>query len=297
MINQLRRFERMKKIQSHFSYNKRQRNGIFFLLLIIVSLQSIFFFFDFSSDEVVANSSIEITAFQKEMDSLRLVEVEKSKPKIYPFNPNYITDFKGYQLGMSVEEIDRLLAYRAKGLFVNSTKQFQDVTKVNDSLLNAISSYFKFPDWVSSSKKKVFEKPAKEVIVVKDINQVTAEDLKIVNGIGDKLSVRIISYRNKLQGFSFNNQLYEVWYLDTLVANKVLTRFQVIELPIIKKINVNTASFKEVLAIVYLDYELTKKIFNYKDEVAEIQSIDELKKIEGFPLDKFDRIALYLQAK
>jgi len=77
----------------------------------------------------------------------------------------------------------------------------------------------------------------------------------------------------------------------------VLTRFQVIELPIIQKINVNTASFKEVLAIVYLDYELTKKIFNYKDEVAEIQSIDELKKIEGFPLDKFDRIALYLQAK
>jgi len=76
MINQLRRFERMKKIRSYFEYNNRQRNGIFFLLLIIVSLQSIFFFFDFSSDEVVANSSIEITAFQKEMDSLRLVEVK-----------------------------------------------------------------------------------------------------------------------------------------------------------------------------------------------------------------------------
>ena len=287
----------MNFFKSHFSYNKRQRNGIFFLLLIIVSLQSIFFFFDFSSETVIDDSSVEILAFQNEMDSLRLTAIEKSKPEIYPFNPNYITDFKGYQLGMSVQEIDRLLAYREKGFFVNSTKQFQEVTRVNDSLLNTISLYFKFPDWVSSSKKKVFEKPAKEILVLKDINQVTAEDLKIVNGIGDKLSARIISYRDKLQGFSFNNQLYEVWYLDTLVANKVLTRFQVIEQPIIKKINVNTASFKEVLAIVYLDYELTKKIFNYKDEVAEIQSINELKKIEGFPLDKFDRIALYLQAK
>ena len=287
----------MNFFKSHFSYNKRQRNGIFFLLLIIVSLQSIFFFFDFSSETVIDDSSVEILAFQNEMDSLRLIAIEKSKLEIYPFNPNYITDFKGYQLGMSVQEIDRLLAYREKGFFVNSTKQFQEVTRVNDSLLNTISLYFKFPDWVSSSKKKVFEKPAKEILVLKDINQVTAEDLKIVNGIGDKLSARIISYRDKLQGFSFNNQLYEVWYLDTLVANKVLTRFQVIEQPIIKKINVNTASFKEVLAIVYLDYELTKKIFNYKDEVAEIQSINELKKIEGFPLDKFDRIALYLQAK
>ena len=287
----------MNFFKSHFSYNKRQRNGVFFLLLIIVSLQLVFFFFDFSSKNVVDNSSLEIVAFQKEMDSLRLAQVENSKPKIYPFNPNYITDFKGYQLGMSVEEIDKLLAYRKKGLFANSAKQFQQVTGVNDSLLATISPFFKFPEWVSSKKKKVFKKPSKEILVVKDINQVTAKDLKIVNGIGDKLSARIISYRDKLQGFSFNNQLYEVWYLDTLVANKVLTRFQVVEPPIIQKINVNTASFKEVLAIVYLDYELTKKIFNYKDEVAEIQSIDELKKIEGFPLDKFDRIALYLQAK
>jgi DNA uptake protein ComE-like DNA-binding protein len=60
---------------------------------------------------------------------------------------------------------------------------------------------------------------------------------------------------------------------------------------------VNTATFKEVLVIVYLDYELTKKIFNYKNQVAEIQSIEELKKIDGFPLERFSRIALYLEAK
>jgi hypothetical protein len=52
-----------------------------------------------------------------------------------------------------------------------------------------------------------------------------------------------------------------------------------------------------VLSIVYLDYELTKKIFYYKKQVAEIQSIEELKKIDDFPLEKFNRIALYLEAK
>lgn len=287
----------MNNFKSHFGYNKRQRNGIFFLLVIIVSLQLVFFFFDFSSNDDEANASIEIIAFQKEMDSLRLAQVENSKPKIYPFNPNYITDFKGYQLGMSVEEIDKLLAYRKKGLFVNSTKQFQNVTEVNDSLLKAISLYFKFPDWVSSDKNKVYEKPSKKVLVIKDINQVTTEDLKTINGIGDKLSARIIKYRDKLQGFSYNNQLYEVWGLDTIVVNKVLTEFKVINQPTIQKVNINTASFKEVLAIVYIDYELTKLIFNYRDEVAEIQSIEELKKIDGFPLEKFDRIALYLVAE
>ena len=31
--------------------------------------------------------------------------------------------------------------------------------------------------------------------------------------------------------------------------------------------------------------------------VAEIQELDELKKIDGLPVDKLDRIALYLSAK
>ena len=288
----------MNFLKSHFSFNKKQRNGVFFLLLLIVALQIVFFYVDFSSEEKIQITQKEVTAFQNEMDSLRLVEVEKSKPKIYPFNPNYISDFKGYQLGMSIQEIDKLLAFRTKGLFVNSTKQFQEVTGINDSLLVSISPYFKFPDWVTAKKKKnTIAKKKKEAIVVKDLNLATFEELQVVNGIGQKLAERIINYRVKLQGYSFNNQLYEVWYLDEQVADRVLEYFQILRQPKIQKINVNEASFKEVLSIVYIDYELTKKIFNYRDEVAEIQSIEELKKIDGFPLGQFDRIALYLTAK
>jgi hypothetical protein len=53
---------------------------------------------------------------------------------LYPFNPNFITDFKGYKLGMSVQEID-LLEYRKGNKYVNSPKEFQAVTQVSDSLL------------------------------------------------------------------------------------------------------------------------------------------------------------------
>lgn len=287
----------MNLFKSHFSYNKKQRNGIFYLLLIIVVLQVIFFFVDFSSEENVSISKSQLLAFQKEVDSLQLLNEENSKPKIYPFNPNYLTDFKGYQLGMSIEEIDRLLAYRKKGTYVNSSKQFQEVTGVSDSLLAIISVYFKFPDWKTSEKKKESSKIVSEKIIVKDINEATAEELKEVHGIGEKLSERIVKYRTKLQGFSFDDQLFEVWNLEKEVANEVLKSFKVFTPPVIHKMNVNEASFKEVLSIVYIDYELTKKIFSYRDEVAEIQSLEELKKIDGFPIEKFDRIALYLVAE
>jgi DNA uptake protein ComE-like DNA-binding protein len=287
----------MNNLKSHFRYNKRQRNGIFMLLIIIVSLQLTFFFVDFSSEEKMTISSHEIALFQKEFDSLKQISIENSNPKFFSFNPNYITDFKGYQLGMNLSEIDKLLAFRKTGKFVNSTEEFQEITGVNDSLLQVISPYFKFPEWVTSKSKSSTIISKKEVIVIKDINKATVEDFKEVYGVGDKLAQRIADYRSKLQGFSTNNQLFEVWNLDSVVVKETLKHFQVISPPVIQKINVNTASFKEVLSIVYIDYELTKKIFSYKEEVAEIQSIDELKKIDGFPIDKFDLIALYLVAE
>ena len=286
----------MNFLKSHFTYNKRQRNGIFFLLIIIISLQSVFFFVDFSSPKIINLSSEEIVLFQLEMDSLKKVELENNVIRIFPFNPSFITDFKGYQLGLTIEEIDKLQAFRKNGNYINSVKQFQQITGINDSLLNVISPYFKFPDWKTTNKpyaKRSINKPIKK----QDINKVNEIDLRIVNGIGEKLASRIIQYRTKLDGFSFNSQLHEVWNLDKEVVEKALQYFEVKQLPIIKKVNVNVATFKEVLAIIYIDYELTKKIFNYRDEVAEIQKLEELKKIDGFPLEKFDRIALYLEAE
>lgn len=288
----------MNFFKSHFKYNKYQKSGIFTLITVIVSLQLIVHFVNFTPDKITNNlSSAELKAFTTEMDSLQKAALKRNTKKIFPFNPNYINDFKGYQLGLSIKEIDKLLAFRKQGKFINSASEFQDVTEVSDSLLKSISPYFKFPNWVvkkraSNNYKTVDSKS----IEIKDINTATASDFRVVNGIGEKLSERIVKYRNKLQGFSFNKQLYEVWYLDKEVANKVLNKFQVKKLPVISKIDVNNATVKELISNTYINYNLAKKIISYRDEVAEIQSIEELKKIDGFPLDKFNLIALYLDA-
>lgn len=294
----------MKNLKPHFWYHKSQRNGVFLLLVLIVALQFVYVFMPFEQQLQDMGSS-EVLAFQKQLDSLKIIELEKRKPKLYSFNPNYITDFKGYQLGMSVEEIDRLYAYRKQHKFINSVQDFKKVTNVSDSLLRRIAPYFKFPTW----KVKDTQKPDKESVIglvkklssnsvsTHNINLATANDFGSIYGIGEKLSERIIKYRSKLQGFSFPSQLYEVWGLDKTIANKVLAVFKITDTPKIKKININTASFKEVLKNPYINYELCKKIFDYKDEVAELQSLSELKRIENFPLEKYDRIILYLLAK
>jgi DNA uptake protein ComE-like DNA-binding protein len=294
----------MKILKPHFWYNKSQRNGVFFLLLIIVVLQFLYSFVDFSVNDNSSLSDNEVYLLQNKIDSLKSIEVEKRKPKIYPFNPNYLTDYKASKFGMSIPEINRLLAFRKQNKFVNSSIQFQEITKISDSLLSAISQYFKFPDWVVKQNLKLNNKSSKKpeviasiVISTTDINKATIQDFETIKGVSENLAQRIVKYRDKLKGFTFEKQLYEVWKLDKTSVEYILKIFKVFERPVIAKININLASFKEVLSTPYVDYDLCKKIFAFRDEVAELQTIDELKKIDGFPLDKYDRIVLYLEVK
>jgi DNA uptake protein ComE-like DNA-binding protein len=295
----------MKIFKSHFWYTKNQRNGILFLLIIIIFLQLILHFKNFDSQQLVDLSQPKITSYKKQLDSLKKKSSKKKKFKIYPFNPNYISDYKGYQLGMNVDEIDRLLAHREQRLYVNSAKEFQTITKISDSLLQKISPFFKFPEWVQKKNNNKNNQqryiPNSRInvseITTVDINKATLKDFTAIEGVDEYISERIIKYRSKLQGFSFKEQLFEVWGLDELMANKILSTFSIKNKPIIKKVNINTASFKEVLSNPYIDYELCIQIFDYKDEVAELQSISEIKNIEGFPIKKYNRIVLYLLAE
>ena len=293
----------MKLFESHFWYNKRQRNGILFLVFILLLLQIILFFIDFSTDENQEIDKDKFYAFQRKIDSLKRINKDSLTRRTYRFNPNFLTDFRAYQLGMSEQEIDRLLIFRGKGKYVNSAREFQQVTQVGDSLLRMMSPLFKFPEWTQknkndqSSKKTLDQTQTSSPKKIEDLNDVTAEELIRINGVNDKLAKRIIAYRNKLQGFYEDDQLFEVYYLDKEIGKRILRSFQVIEKPLIQKIDINSASFKEILKTPYIDYKLTQRICNYRDENIHFNDLEELKKIDSFPIEKFDRIALYLSAQ
>lgn len=286
----------MKFIESHFWYTKSQRNGILFLLVILFSIEIALYFIDFSGEDDLNDQ--EFALIQSALDSLKKEAPLTLKPKIYPFNPNFLTDFKAYQLGLNTDQIDRLFNFREKGKFVNSIAEFQNITGISDSLLDLIAPYFKFPDWTKqkvSDKKKI----KKEVLPdeVKDINKATIEELLTISGVDLKMAQRIIAYRNLLKGYSTDEQLFEVYYLKKEIAVSILQHFKIRELPELKKININTATFKELLHTPYLDYNLTRQICRYRDQNDFFESLDELKKIDSFPIEKFDRIALYLSAE
>jgi DNA uptake protein ComE-like DNA-binding protein len=289
-----------KQMIDFFKFTKEQRRGIFFLFGIVIVLQLVYFFVDFNPIQEKDSSKQKWLVLQDEVDSLKSHSL-KQKIKIYPFNPNFISDYKGYKLGMSVEEIDRLLAFRKQNKYVNSVKEFQDVTKISDSLLGVIAPYFKFPDWVNH-KKEFKEYPGfsnnsfkkKETIVKIDINQATQEDLIKVNGIGEVISLRIITQKEKLGGFVSMEQLKEVWGISPEVILKLTKNFAVTELPNFVKIDVNNASLKELSQFFYFKKDIAREIVKYRSMNGDFKSIDDLVKINGFPIEKANFISLYL---
>ncbi|OBX22947.1 MULTISPECIES: ComEA family DNA-binding protein [Bizionia] len=286
-------------MKSHFTFTKKQRNGIFLLIAMMVILQVVFYFYNKTLD-IKSNDDIINTELQQEIDSLKLVQIENSKFKIFPFNPNYITDYKGYTLGMSNEEIDRLHKFRATDKWVNSATEFQQVTKVSDSLLAILSPNFKFPEWVTNPKPKSFQsnnyssKP-KSFAQKIDLNQATASQLKRIYGIGDALSGRIVSYREKIGGqFIADVELTQVYGLSPEVIERIQEQFTVKTPKPITRFNLNTATRDELVTIQYIDYEVAHNIIEQRILLDGFKSLTDLTKVKDFPVNKIEIITLYL---
>ncbi len=284
--------------KSLFKFDSRQRTGIFVLLFIILTIQLGSYCIDITVKEDNSREKQQWLSLQTEIDSLKTAKTT-GKPVMYPFNPNFITDYKGYKLGMSTEQIDRLFEFRKTNKYVNSAQEFQAVTKISDSLLQAIAPYFKFPDWVKNKKNAIVyenQQPFKKSkIILIDINKATQEDLMKIYGIGPGLSERILKQKELLGGFVSMEQMNDIWGLSPEVVEKLSVQFHVASMPEIKKIKINDASVKELSHFPYFRYPINKEIVTYRSMNNGILSIEDLTKVKGFPVEKIKIIALYLE--
>lgn len=291
----------MDKLKPYFfqRFEPSQRSALLLLFALILIVQVGYHYLPERKPNEDEIEKTEWLSFQKKIDSIKSSKKEY-QTTMYPFNPNFITDYKGYKLGMSTVELDRLFAFRKQNKYVNSAAEFQEVTKVSDSLLNTIKPYFKFPDWVNKknqedSKFKLFPKKEKEIIVVKDINHATADDLIKIRGIGEAIAARILKERAKYGAFASMDQMQFIWGLSPEVVDYLNQYFKVVDISKVKTININNASLKELSAFPFFNYTLAREIVIYRSMNSKIQGVEDLTKIKGFPVEKVKIIPLYLE--
>lgn len=108
-----------------------------------------------------------------------------------------------------------------------------------------------------------------------DINRADSTDLLPLPGIGPVYAGRIIRYRNLLGGFLSVDQLGEVYGIPAETIQKIRSMVT-IDSTSIRRIQIVSASFRDLLRHPYLEYADVKALVNYRDFKGDIESFREL---------------------
>lgn len=279
-------------------FNTSQRRGIMLLLFLIVVLQLSYIFYD-NLFPVSQQQSYQIPkGFEKQYDSLKAIVIQKKQKKIYPFNPNYLTDFKGYFLGMTTEEIDRVLNYRKQGKYFQTKLEFKKVSGISDSLYEVLKNYINIPFYKKNNSVKIQNTTYKTSTT--NINEARAEDLKQISGIGEVLSKRIVKYRKSIGGFTEKSQINKVYGLKPEVIQKI---WQVFYLPSSNKAipkekkSINTTTIDELHKLTGIHIKLAERIINYRNKLGGFIISEQLAEVYGLSDQNYQRIWEYYEIK
>ncbi len=266
-----------------FVLSKSQRGALIILLMGVLFLLTIQLTFQ---DNVSVDFDLaETNRYQQKLDSLRDHQPVAKVPS-FRYNPNHLTDYQAYSIGISPQAFDRIERYRSEGNYFRSLAEFQKQSGVSDSLLTHLAPVLRFPQFKSSSQKNT-------PLVKQDLNTVDAAALQIVSGIGPTLSKRIVSYRNYLSGYSVPEQCYEVYGLDSATVKRLLTYFELKTPAQINRLNINTASLDQLTKLPYLGKEDARQIVTYRTRNQGI-TLAFLSELFADSPNKIERIKLYL---
>ena len=134
----------------------------------------------------------------------------------------------------------------------------------------------------------------KKEIILFDLNNADTTLLQSIYGIGPVLSKRIVKYRESLGGFVSNDQLNEIYGLDSVVVNRIIKRSFLLDEFEPRKFNINTAEENELATHPYLSRKMAKAIVTYRFQHGKFQTIDDLQKIQVLEKKVFDKIYPYL---
>ncbi len=278
-------------MKSLFLIPKLHRRGLGALFLLLIFLQLCLYFHSPSATmPAIDTKELELleAAYEKKLAARKYKKFE-----VKPFNPNFISDYKAYQLKIPTAAFDRLQAYRKKGLYVNSAADFQKVTGVSNELLQKLSPLFAFPAWTKKKAQTTFrpKPPAAKAI---DLNTATEAQLVEIPGIGVRRAQQILDQRKKLGGFCTINQLKLLYGVDELMFEQLKLYLKITSKPKVNKLPINRASVKELSAFPYFHYALAREIVKIRSRKGTL-IIEDLANVEGITQEKLTILVLYLE--
>ncbi|MCC7018025.1 MAG: helix-hairpin-helix domain-containing protein [Rhodospirillales bacterium] len=251
-------------LNNYFGFNRQQRNGLYVLCCISVCLLVVRIVYPyFLKPAPIHIGNLAMVEANIE-DNDRKNNLEQSL--LFPFDPNTVSKEQLVKLGFKERTAQTFIKFRSKGFVFKKKEDVQKIFGVSEALYMRIEPYILFN---RSDKKETSNYIVSKESKAKKLELNSADSLSLIalDGVGPGYAKRILKYRRLLGGFVKIEQLKEIYGMSDDLFQLIASQC-IIDPSVIKKININSADFKTLNKHPYIDYELTKHIFNFKKTTA-----------------------------
>jgi competence protein ComEA len=312
---------------SYLSFSRKERLGVIVIVLIVLGIFFLPSAFPKSNTKQIVTDTAWIAGMkrleQKETESENSYQKQyteenstayqydrstnnyysKAKGELFYFDPNTLSTEGWQKLGLRDKTIHTIQNYLSKGGHFRKPEDLQRIYGLFPNEFERIAPYIKIESGTETNNYKDFaDKATTETQPVKtytprysvvDVNAADTTALIALPGIGSKLALRIINFRDKLGGFYSINQVGETFGLPDSTFQKI-KQYLKVDNNAVKKININKASVDELKTHPYIKYALANPIVAYRNEHGPFAKIEDIKKVMAVTDEIYNKIASYL---
>ena len=274
-------------IKEFFTFAKWEQRGIVLLSGALVLIAIFILFYNPKQEVFVAPAiskyiqdfekqvllSKKKASFNSDINWNEPLGRKKDAITLFKFDPNTATleDFR--ILGFSLKQAQVLLNYRAKGGRFRTPEDFGRSFVVSEEHYKLLAAYIVINRIGGDSVKRFIPNSSMAHQLV-DINTADSVKLKMLRGIGPAIAKRIIDYRNRLGGFTRNEQLLEIYGID---SSRYLLLSNQLEKPSKwNRIRINFAEVEELKRHPYLSSYEARNIVYFRIKKGPIRSLQQL---------------------
>ena len=258
------------------------------------------------SDSIKTHFSV----YQAQQDSLKKATYKSKyqRPTIelrmQEFDPNTVDSITLRHLGFKAWQAKNLLTYRAKGGRYRKPEDLKKLYGMTDSMYLALETYIKITpqliDTITTDSLTINivqadsmqrRYPQKKDTII-NIRTADTTLLKLIPNIGPYRARQIVRYRQQLGGFAHVEQILEAPGLEN-IPDSILRHF-ILDSIHIQPISVNKASAKQLSRHPYLRFEQAKAIYEFRRKHIHLDSIQQLRELEGFNEELLQNLVPYL---
>ena len=207
-----------------------------------------------------------------------LYEARPAKPADYTEFKEWVTQFEAH-----LKWVEDSIENARKERYANNYQQNR-------------RTYYSY-DTSRNKNNTPFEKQEKKpqyAIVKLELNLCDSTEVVVVPQFGSKRAQKLVEYREKLGGFYALEQLKEVFILQNIEVD-FLKKYFTLDVSLIRKINTNTATYKELVAHPYIDSYLAKIMINHREKKGKFTSMEEVQKATNAYEELVEKLKYYVE--